>query len=191
MIGKNIAVIRGNVTKKPIVRYTPDKYPVAFFTIAENYSVRTEDNNWETRVNFIDIAAFGSVAARAEKSLDKGYAVECECKIKPRLIEDKQSGKKYKTNEIIANRITILAKPRIETPPTATETPEPDTTETNAELPDETNATHDEELEEEEESPEDCEHETYEDDGTFDDYLKYSLVDQIREMAARNPAYYQ
>ena len=56
MKGKNLAIVRGNLTDKPKMRYTKTKDPVAWFIIASNYPVRSADGSgWEKGVDYIPV----------------------------------------------------------------------------------------------------------------------------------------
>lgn len=115
MKGKNRVIVRGNLTGKPVMRYTKAKDPVAWFIVASNYPVRSADGSgWEKAADFIPVLCFRKTAELAEKYLDKGSAVECEGKLKNRERDD--NGKR--TYELIftAFDITLLGRTKTETP---------------------------------------------------------------------------
>lgn len=113
MKGKNLAIVRGNLTDKPKMRYTKTKDPVAWFIIASNYPVRSADGSgWEKGVDYIPVLCFKKIAALAEKYLDKGSAVECEGRLKNDEWTDPKTGKKSYRLIFIVTDITLLGRPK-------------------------------------------------------------------------------
>lgn len=113
MKGKNLAIVRGNLTDKPKIRYTKAKEPVAWFVVAANYHVRTEDGTgWERGVDYIPVLCFKRTAALAEKYLDKGSPVECEGRLKNDEWTDPRTGKKSYRLIYICGGITMLGRPK-------------------------------------------------------------------------------
>ena len=111
MKGKNIAIIRGNITDKPRMRYTKAKEPVAWFIIASNYPVRKPDGSgWEKGVDYIPVLCFKKTAAFAEKYLEKGSAIECEGRLKNDDWEDPKTGRKSYRLIYICSEITLLGR---------------------------------------------------------------------------------
>lgn len=111
MKGKNLAIIRGNLTDKPKIRYTKAKEPVAWFVVASNYPVRTEDGTgWEKGVDYIPVLCFKRTAALAEKYLDKGAPVECEGRLKNDEWTDPRTGKKSYRLIYVCGGITMLGR---------------------------------------------------------------------------------
>lgn len=118
MKGKNRVIIRGNLTDKPKIRYTKTKEPVAWYIVAANYPVRSDDGSgWEQGTDFIPVLCFRKTAELAEKYLDKGCAVECEGKLKNRERDD--NGKRTYELIFVANDITLLGKPKTASSPEA------------------------------------------------------------------------
>lgn len=113
MKGKNLAIVRGNLTDKPKMRYTKTKDPVAWFIIASNYPVRSADGSgWKKGVDYIPVLCFKKIAALAEKYLDKGSAVECEGRLKNDEWTDPKTGKKSYRLIFIVTDITLLGRPK-------------------------------------------------------------------------------
>lgn len=82
MKGKNRVIIRGNLTKDPTISVSKTGVKVAWFIIASNFRVKTEDEKWEDRADFIPVICFRNNANFAEKYLIKGSPVEAEGKLK-------------------------------------------------------------------------------------------------------------
>lgn len=105
MKGKNRVIIRGNLTKDPTISVSKTGVKVAWFIIASNFRVKTEDEKWEDRADFIPVICFRNNANFAEKYLIKGSPVEAEGKLKNRAFTDR-NGRTFYSLEFVANDLT-------------------------------------------------------------------------------------
>jgi single-strand DNA-binding protein len=94
------AQVGGSLGKDPESRSTPSGVKVVKFSIAveQGYGDRVS-TGWH------DIVAFGDVAAFAEKHLKKGSSVRVIGTTEKRSWDDKQSGQKRYSTEVIAQKI--------------------------------------------------------------------------------------
>ena len=71
MSDTNIALLTGNLTRTPELRYTPNGVAVANFGLASNRRYRQGDDMKE-EVCFVDVTVFGATGEAVAKYLDKG-----------------------------------------------------------------------------------------------------------------------
>lgn len=88
----NMAIIMGNLTRDPDIRYTQDSKAVARYTVAINYGQNTE-------ADFIPCVAFDRAAEFAEKYLHKGMRVLVSGRIKTGSYTNRE-GQNVRTTEI-------------------------------------------------------------------------------------------
>ncbi|UED72113.1 single-stranded DNA-binding protein [Brevibacillus sp. HD3.3A] len=99
----NKAILIGNLTKDPELRYTPNGVAVTTFTVAINRPRRSE--NQET--DFINIVAWQKLADLAAEYLAKGRQCAVEGRIQTRNYDNKE-GKRVYVTEVIAENIQFL-----------------------------------------------------------------------------------
>ncbi|MGF9909527.1 single-stranded DNA-binding protein [Brevibacillus porteri] len=99
----NKAILIGNLTKDPELRFTPNGVAVCTFTIAINRPRRSE--NQET--DFINIVVWQKLAERAAEYLGKGRQCAIEGRIQTRNYDNKE-GKKVYVTEVHADSIEFL-----------------------------------------------------------------------------------
>ncbi|MGB9804559.1 single-stranded DNA-binding protein [Desulfofundulus sp.] len=106
----------GRLTKDPELRETPDRVPVARFTLAVD---RGKDG-----ADFIDVIVWREQAENCVKYLKKGAPAAVEGRLQIRTYEDSQ-GVRRKAAEIVASRVVFLPNGRksIEEPPWPDEAP--------------------------------------------------------------------
>lgn len=118
----NQALLVGNVSKDPEVRFTPSNQAVCNFTVATNRGVKKNDV-WENVPTFHKIVVWGKLAEQLATSLQKGKKVTILGRIENRSYEDKQGVKKY-ISEIVADSV-IFDQPRDSAPQRQSEPSEP------------------------------------------------------------------
>ncbi len=108
MRGFNRAIIAGNLTRDPEVRYTVNKRAYARFTVAVNYSYKDANGEYKDAADYINVVSWGSNAEVAGKYLKKGSPVLIEGRIRTGSYDAKDgTGKRY-TTEILVDTLLML-----------------------------------------------------------------------------------
>ncbi|MBL7034020.1 MAG: single-stranded DNA-binding protein [Candidatus Delongbacteria bacterium] len=106
----NKAMLIGRLGRDPEIRSTPSGVKVASFSMATDFNVKNrETGEWDTRTEWHNIKAWRYLAENAERNLHKGSLVYVEGRITYDSYNDKEGNKRYKT-EIIANELISLEK---------------------------------------------------------------------------------
>ncbi len=128
----NMAVITGNVTRDPELRYTPSGTAVCSFGVATNHSIK-KDDQWTDVPTFHNIVVWGKQAEYISGVIKKGMRISLTGRIDNRQYDAKDGTKRY-ISEIIADTVVPFTnKPSAEgsseeaptgdnTPPTESET---------------------------------------------------------------------
>jgi single-strand DNA-binding protein len=103
----NKAIIMGNLTRDPELRYLPSGKPVCNFSVAVNDRYKKDGEQVEN-VSYFDIVLFGNQAESVNEYMEKGRTVLIEGKLQQRRWE-KDSQKRSKI-EIIASSVTFIDK---------------------------------------------------------------------------------
>ena len=108
MKGFNRAIIAGNLTRDPDLRYTVNKRAYARFSVAVNYRYKAENGEYQEGTDYINVVAWGSLGETCGKYLKKGSPVLIEGRIRTGSYEARDgSGKRY-TTEIMADNMVML-----------------------------------------------------------------------------------
>ena len=108
MRGFNRAIIAGNLTRDPDLRYTVNKRAYARFSVAVNYRYKGENGEYQEGTDYINVVAWGTLGETCGKYLKKGSPVLIEGRIRTGSYEARDgSGKRY-TTEIMADNMTML-----------------------------------------------------------------------------------
>jgi single-strand DNA-binding protein len=99
----NLAVITGNVTRDPELRYTPSGSAVCSFGVATNHSIKKGDQ-WEDIPTFHNIVVWGKIAEYIANTVHKGMKVSITGRIDNRQYDAKDGTKKY-ISEIVADTV--------------------------------------------------------------------------------------
>lgn len=107
MASLNKALLIGNLTRDPELRYVPSGSAVASFTIAMNrvYKLQTGEKKEET--SFVRVVVWGRLAEVCGEYLKKGSPVFVEGRLQSRSW-DGPDGQKRSTLEVIATNIQFL-----------------------------------------------------------------------------------
>lgn len=133
MAGKSLnkASLIGNLGKDPELSYTPSGVAVAKFSIATNERWKDQEGNVQERTEWHNIVAWRKLAEICGQYLKKGSKVYLEGKLQTRSWDDKNTGVKRYTTEIIADDLIMLdsrgaAAPVAEVAGVSTEPQEPE-----------------------------------------------------------------
>ena len=107
MASLNKALLIGNLTRDPELRYVPSSSAVASFTVAMNrvYKLQTGEKKEET--SFVRVVVWGRLAEVCGEYLKKGSPVFVEGRLQSRSW-DGPDGQKRSTLEVIAVNIQFL-----------------------------------------------------------------------------------
>lgn len=106
----NMAVITGNVTRDPELRYTPSGSAVCSFGVATNHSIKRGEE-WENVPTFHNIVVWGKQAEYISNTLKKGMKVSLTGRIDNRQYDAKDGTKKY-ISEIVADNVIPFTERR-------------------------------------------------------------------------------
>ncbi|HTK81546.1 MAG TPA: single-stranded DNA-binding protein [Bacteroidota bacterium] len=110
MPGKSLnkVTLIGNLGKDPEVSYTASGVAVAKFSIATNERWKDQEGNAQERTEWHNIVAWRKLAEICGQYLKKGGKVYLEGKLQTRSWDDKNTGQKRYTTEIIADDLIML-----------------------------------------------------------------------------------
>ena len=101
----NLAMITGNCTRDPELRFTPSGQAVCSFGVATNRSIK-KGEQWEDVATFHNVVQWGKPAEYTSNTLKKGMKVTVTGRIDNRSYDAKDGTKKY-ISEIVAD--TVIA----------------------------------------------------------------------------------
>lgn len=111
MRGFNRAVIAGNLTRDPEVRYTVNKKAYARFSVAVNSRWRNANGEYQENTEYINLVAWGTTAETCGKYLKKGSPILVEGRIRTGSYDAKDgSGKRYTTEIWIDNMVMLSSR---------------------------------------------------------------------------------
>jgi len=105
----NQAVILGNLTRDPDLRYTPNGQPVASFGVATNRAWTDSEGDKKEQVEYHDVVVWGKLAEICSQYLSKGRKVLAVGRLQTRSWEAQDGSKRSKT-EIVATDISFVDK---------------------------------------------------------------------------------
>jgi len=103
----NKAILLGNLTRDPILRYTQSGKPVCDFGIATNRSWTNDKGERQELPEFHNIVAWGKLAEIASQYLAKGRKVYIEGRLQTRSY-DTADGQKRSRTEIVIDEMVML-----------------------------------------------------------------------------------
>ena len=104
----NKAIILGRLGRDPEIRYTSGGMAVANISVATNSRTKDQSGQWQDLTEWHRVVLFNKTAEIAEKYLKKGGAVYIEGRIQTKNWEDKESGQKRYSTEIIADQMKMM-----------------------------------------------------------------------------------
>ena len=131
MYSLNRAMVMGNLTRDPEMRYTPNGQAVCNFSIATNRRWKDKDGNNQEQTEFHNAVAWGKLAEFTSQWLHKGNRVYVEGRLQTHSWEGQDGSKKNRTEIVVENFIPLTPKGFSETSGTGGTT----TAEDNASMP--------------------------------------------------------
>ena len=110
MASLNRVMLIGNLTRDPELRYIPNGSAVTSFTIAMNRVYKLQTGEKKEEVSFVRVVVWGRLAEVCNDYLKKGRPVFVEGRLQSRSWDDKNSGEKRSTLEVIAKNIQFLGQ---------------------------------------------------------------------------------
>lgn len=106
----NKVILVGNLTREPVVDFTPAGSAFVDLGLAVNDRWRDRDGNEREETTFIDCRAWGRQAENAGKMLVKGQQVLIEGKLKQERWEDKTTGKARSKTLVVVSQWQFLGR---------------------------------------------------------------------------------
>jgi single-strand DNA-binding protein len=106
----NKVILVGNLGRDPEVRSTPSGQSVANFTLATSRKWNDRDGNRQEQTEWHRIVCWGRQAEIAGQYLTKGKQIYVEGRLQTRSWDDKQSGEKRYTTEVICDNFQMLGR---------------------------------------------------------------------------------
>jgi len=110
MAGKSLnkVTLIGNLGKDPELSYTPSGVAVAKFSVATGERWKDQEGNVQEHTEWHNIVAWRKLAEICGQYLKKGSKVYLEGKLQTRSWDDKNTGVKRYTTEVIADDLIML-----------------------------------------------------------------------------------
>lgn len=106
----NLAIIIGNLTRNPELRYAPSGMPVATLGLASNRKFK-QGEELKEEVTFIDIVVFGKMAESVCQYKQKGDKICVTGRISQNRWET-EDGQKRSKHQIVATSVEFLGAKR-------------------------------------------------------------------------------
>ena len=108
MFSLNRAMVIGNLTRDPELRYTPNGQAVASFSIATNRRWKNQNDEWQDETQYHEIVAWGKLGEIAQQNLQKGKRAYIEGRLQTRNWDGPDGTKRNRT-EIVAENLIALS----------------------------------------------------------------------------------
>jgi single-strand DNA-binding protein len=106
----NKAMLIGNLTRDPEMRYTPQGAAVCTFGVATNRSWTTESGEKKEDVEFHNIVAWNKLAEICSQLLKKGRKVYVEGRLSTRSWQGQDGTQKQRTEVVISDMVILDKK---------------------------------------------------------------------------------
>ena len=108
MSGVNKVIIVGRLGGDPEVRYTPGGQAVAKLSVATSENWKDKEGQKQERTEWHRVVVWGKMAEVCGQHLSKGRQVYVEGRLQTRSWDDKTTGQKKYSTEIVANTVQFL-----------------------------------------------------------------------------------
>jgi single-strand DNA-binding protein len=109
MPSMNQIIIVGNCGNDPELRYSPNGVPICNLNVAVN-DPRLVGEEWKDNTEWFRIICFNKLAERVNDKITKGIPVLVVGKLKLNRWEDKNTGEKRASLEILASKVLGFSK---------------------------------------------------------------------------------
>jgi single-strand DNA-binding protein len=110
MAGVNKVILVGHLGRDPELRYAQSGTAVANVTIATTERRKNRDGEWADQTEWHRLVLFGKTAETLARYCKKGKQIYVEGRIQSRSWEDKETGQKRYTTEILVNQMIMLGR---------------------------------------------------------------------------------
>lgn len=100
----------GNITSDPELVYLPSGAGKCSFSVAVNHVWYDENKEKQEKTSFINVVAWRYLAENFARVAEKGIGVIVQGRLEQRSWDDKETGQKRSTTEIVAEEIGVLAR---------------------------------------------------------------------------------
>lgn len=100
----NIAIIQGNLTRDPELRFLPKGTAVCELSVAHNRKWKSDSGEMKESVSFIGVKAFGLTAENLAKYFRKGSQILVEGYLDQETWPDKTDGKQREKTKIVCTK---------------------------------------------------------------------------------------
>ena len=98
--------IKGNVTADPELKFSSNGNARLLFSVASNRNFQV-NGEWQKETSFFNVVAWRKTAEDAAGILEKGLPVIITGRLEQRAWEDKDSGQKRSTVEVVADSVAV------------------------------------------------------------------------------------
>lgn len=106
--GFNKVILMGNLTRDPETRTTPSGQTVTNFSLAVNRTWKGNDGQQQEAVSYINCVAWGKPGEIIAQYLTKGRALLVSGRLDQRSWDDKESGQKRSTVEVVVEDFNFV-----------------------------------------------------------------------------------
>ena len=110
MAGVNKVILVGHLGRDPELRYAQSGTAVANGNLATSERRKNRDGEWADHTEWHRLVFFGKTAETLARYCKKGKQLYIEGSIQTRNWEDKESGQKRYTTEILVNQMVMLGR---------------------------------------------------------------------------------
>lgn len=107
----NKAILIGNLTRDPEMRYTPDGQAVTNFGVATNRNWTSKDGEKKEEAEFHNLVAWGKLAEICSQILKKGRRVYIEGRLQTRSWEGKDGVQRQRTEIVVEDMVALDPRP--------------------------------------------------------------------------------
>jgi len=104
----NRVVLTGNLTRDPELRNIPSGTSVCNLRVACNTRRKDASGEWVDKPNYFDVTVWGAQGENCAQYLSKGRPVAIDGRLEWREWDDKDTGKKRQSIDIIADSVQFL-----------------------------------------------------------------------------------
>jgi len=110
MAGVNKIILVGHLGRDPELRYAQSGTAVANATLATSERRKNREGEWADHTEWHRLVFFGKTAETLARYCKKGKQLYIEGSIQTRNWEDKESGQKRYTTEVLVNQMVMLGR---------------------------------------------------------------------------------